>query len=200
MPARAYASQTLIHWLTAIFLGGMLSLSLTDNAQSAEDEFGFNVRAAHTRLVDDVYLLYAQIHYHLSPPVREALDNGLPLTLEIQVEVLRDYFGVYDYAVATLSQRFRIQYHALSRQYLVKNLNSSSQYNHSSLSSALAALGSISELPILDRRLLKAGTYYSARVRSRLDIEALPTPLRLSAYLNSDWRQTSEWYSWPLQQ
>ena len=197
---RATHSITPRHYrLSIFFLSVCLALVMHSGARAADEKHGFTVREAHTRLLDGVYQLYGQIDHVLSPPVQEALENGLPLTIEIQVEVLRDYWGVWDHAVASLSQRYQIQYHALSRQYLVKNLNSGAQRTHSSEASALAALGAISELPILDQRLLATDEYYSARVRSRLDIEALPTPLRLTAYLDKRWRQSSDWYTWPLQ-
>ena len=37
------------------------------------------------------------------------------------------------------------------------------------------------------------------RVRAVLEIESLPTPLRLAAYFNPAWRLSSDWLSWPLQ-
>ena len=35
--------------------------------------------------------------------------------------------------------------------------------------------------------------------RQYLEIESLPTPLRLLAYLKPSWRLASEWTTWPLE-
>ncbi len=160
---------------------------------------GFHVREAHTWVADDVYQLRARIDYVLSAPVSDALINGLPLVIELQVQVVHEYFGVWDQPVASLTQQYQLQYHALTRQYLVRNLNSSDQRSYPTEQAALDALGDIDALPLLDRRLLDEGVRYDGRVRARLDIEALPTPLLLAAYLDSDWRLASEWYRWPVQ-
>ena len=37
-----------------------------------------------------------------------------------------------------------------------------------------------------------------ARPLEQLDLYKLPGPLRLSAYLSSDWRLSSDWYSWEV--
>ena len=50
----------------------------------------------------------------------------------------------------------------------------------------------------LDKGLLATSERYEGALRAWLDIEALPAPLRLLAYLSDDWPLTSEWYTWPL--
>jgi hypothetical protein len=51
---------------------------------------------------------------------------------------------------------------------------------------------------MLDKGLLIPMSVMKARCGPGLDIDALPTPLRLLAYLSDDWRLASEWYTWPL--
>jgi len=86
----------------------------------------------------------------------------------------------------------------LSEQYLLRNLNSGSQFVYSSLDSALATLGKIESVPILDAHLLEKDKHYKVRVRSRLDLDSLPVPLQLKAYVSSEWWLSSGWYSWDL--
>ena len=167
---------------------------------ATEPATGIEVREAHSWLADDVYHMRARIHIVLSTPVSDALINGLPLVIEVQVQVVHNYYGVWNHAAASLTQQYHLQYHALTRQYLLRNLNSSAQRSYGSEQAALDALGEIDALPLLDRRLLDEDVQYDGRIRARLDIESLPTPLRLAAYLDSDWRLASEWYRWPLQQ
>ena len=104
-----------------------------------------------------------------------------------------------DETVASLSQRYRIRYHALTRQYLTTNLNSKVRSAYPNLAIALANLGTISSLPVLDQRLLKPNSHYLGRIRSRLAIEHLPSPLRLWTYFYSDWNLSSPWHQWVLQ-
>ena len=160
---------------------------------------GFQVREAHTWVAEDVYQLRARIDFVLSAPVSDALINGLPLVIELQVQVVHEYLGAWDHPVASLTQQYQLQYYALTRQYLVRNLNSSDQRSYPTEQAALDALGDIDALPLLDRRLLDEDVSYDGRVRARLDIESLPTPLLLAAYLDSDWRLASDWYRWPVQ-
>ena len=160
---------------------------------------GFVVDQAATRLVDEVYHLEAHISLQFTPAVREALDSGVPLTLELDIEAVHPRKWLWSETVASLSQRYRLRYHALSGQYLVTNLNSNVQSSYGTLRAALRAIGTVDDLPILDRRLLKVGEHYDGRLRVQLDLGALPSPLRVWAQVSSDWRLSSDWYTWSLQ-
>ncbi len=176
-----------------VLLALLVLLRVTD-VQAA----GFDVIEASTRLGDGVYRLNAQIEYSFSEPALDALQNGVPLTIELLMEVRRRRSWVWDETVYSLVQRFRLEYHALSRQYLVHNLNSGERRNFSTRPAALRFMGRIHEFPLLDRSLLAPDRRYEGALRAQLALDTLPTPLRLFAYLSEDWQLTSEWYTWPL--
>ncbi len=176
-----------------VLLALLVLLRVTD-VQAA----GFDVIEASTRLGDGVYRLNAQIEYSFSEPALDALQNGVPLTIELLMEVRRRRSWVWDETVYSLVQRFRLEYHALSRQYLVHNLNSGERRNFSTRPAALRFMGRIHEFPLLDRSLLASDRRYEGALRAQLALDTLPTPLRLFAYLSEDWQLTSEWYTWPL--
>lgn len=157
------------------------------------------IRSVETTYKDKVYLLNANIEYQLSEAAIDALKNGVPLILLLDIEVEKQRKWWWSANVATLEQGYLLLYHALTEKYLVTNLNSSAQNNYRSLQAALAALGHIRSLPILDEKLLEPEARYFVNVRMHLDIESLPAPMRPFAYLSSDWRLESDWYSWPLQ-
>ena len=159
---------------------------------------GFEVTSATTRLEAGVYRLNAQIEYRFSTAALEALQNGVPLTISIEMEVRRRRSWLWDETVYALTQRFQLEYHALSRQYLVNNLNSGERRAFPSQTAALGFMGRIQDFPLLDRSLLTEQERYEGALRVRLDLEALPAPLRLLAYLSDDWRLASEWRTWPL--
>lgn len=158
----------------------------------------FQITDASTRLEGGVYLLDADIRYPLSRAAREALANSVPLTFVLQMQVRRERRWLWDVTVATLEQRFRLQYHALARQYVVTNLNSGTLQSFPTLDAATGFMGRIRGFPLLDRSLLEPGERYQAWLRAELDIQSLPAPLRPVAYLSGDWRLSSEWATWPL--
>jgi hypothetical protein len=51
---------------------------------------------------------------------------------------------------------------------------------------------------LFDGASLDSDAAYRGRLRARLDIEALPSPLRPLAYVSPSWHSTGEWYEWPL--
>ena len=158
----------------------------------------FAVRRAETLLVERVFHLKADINFQLSADTLEALDNGVPLTVDMDIEIRRQRQLWWDALVAGLELRFQLQYHALTQQYLVRNLNTGVQDSYPTLATALARLGQIRMLPLLDESLVEPEKAYYARLRVQLDIEALPAPLRPLAYLSSGWRLSSDWYTWSL--
>ncbi|HXH04501.1 MAG TPA: DUF4390 domain-containing protein [Candidatus Competibacteraceae bacterium] len=159
---------------------------------------GFLVQRVSTHLEQGVYRLDADIEYGLSEANLEAMRNGVPITVELEMEVRRRRDWLWDVTEASLRQRYRLEYHALSGQYLVSNLNSGERKGFPTLGTATDYLGRIRDFPLLDSSLLEPGGQYYGRLRVSLDIEALPAPLRPVAYFSADWRLASDWYRWPL--
>jgi len=158
----------------------------------------FTVQNAKTELVDKVYRLDASLKYRFSPDALDALENGVTLILALDIEVLKPRRYMWDEEVANLEQRYEIRYLALTDQYLLHNKNSGSQFVYSTLNEALTTLETIDSLPIIDAHLLDDDEHYMVQVRSRLDFDSLPAPLRLKAYFSNDWWLTSGWHSWDL--
>lgn len=160
---------------------------------------GFSVAHVDTELRDEVYYLNAELDLYLTDAVIEALESGVPITLELQIEVVNPRDWWWDETAYALSQRYLLKFHALTRQYVLTNLNSRVQHTYPTRAAALGALSTINRLPILDRSALRVGVNYLGRLRVRLALEQLPSPLRVWAYLSSDWDLSSDWHQWPLQ-
>lgn len=180
-----------------LLLAGWMCLCLPAIATAKADYF--TVRNASTQLNEGVYLLDASIDFHFSEAALEALHNGIPLVLEVQIKVERSREWLWTETIAALSQRYRLQYHALSERYVVHNLNTDLRQSFGRLDDALYVLGEVREFPMLDRRLLQDGSRYTASLRATLVVEELPTPIRLWAYAAEQWRLDSAWYRWQLQ-
>lgn len=162
------------------------------------DEGRFEVLAARTDLREGVYYLQATVAYDFPASAQEALRSGVTLTLEVQIEVERQRRWWTDKGIATLRQRYSLEYHSLSQRYVVRNLNSGEQRSFANLAMAEEALGEIRDLPVIDETLLDGDSRYRVYIRAVLDIRRLPVPLRLFAAFLDDWRISSEWFSWRL--
>ncbi|MFZ0254216.1 MAG: DUF4390 domain-containing protein [Gammaproteobacteria bacterium] len=156
------------------------------------------VRDAKTHLADKLYLVNADIDLSLSHTALEALENGIALTVVINFEIRRVREFIWNELVAELEAKRRLSFHPLSNQYLVEDLNAGATSTFRSLREALKALGQVRDFPLIDAYLLEKDVRYVLQVGAYLDIESLPTPLRVLAYLNPDWHLSSEWYEYPL--
>ena len=166
---------------------------------SADSERGsFTVSGVEIRRGKDAWRVDANLNVRLSEGAREALDNGVPLVLELQVQALERQPWLWDKVIAEGKRSYQLQYHALSRTYLVKNLNTGFQRSFRHLQDALQDAGVMEDVKVVEFEELKDGRRYTVRLRGRLDIESLPTPVRLLAYVSSAWDMDNEWYKWRL--
>lgn len=177
----------------------LLCLFITSFFPHQSHAEGFNIISANTQLVKNVYQFEAKIELNFSDDALEALRSGVPLIILLNIEVLKDRDWWWDKTIAELEQGYLLLYHALSEKYIIHNLNSGAQKNYISLNAALHSLSNIREFPLIDKNLLEQGDNYYARIRTYLDIESLPAPMRPIAYISSQWQLESDWYSWPLE-
>ncbi len=171
-------------------LGLLLWMSLAHSAS-------FTVITASTRLQNGVYWLNARLDYRLSTVAETALNSGVPLTVVIEIEVRRQRSWLWDEQILQLQQRQRLEYHSLTTRFVVSDRDGRNLKSFSELSEALRALGDLRNLS-LSLPPLSPGEQYYGRLRTRLDLDALPGPLRTNAFFWSDWRLISEWYQWQL--
>ena len=177
-----------------VALGMILGISLTCFATNA----GFKILDASTRLTDGVYRVHADVAFDFSDEALEAMENGVALTVSIDMQVLQIH-PVWDRNVATVKALYRIQSHALSRHYVVKDLSTGESTTYPNFDEMTNQLGTIKGLPLLDDHVLEPDEQYRVRLRASLERESLPTPLRLLAYFSSSWRLSSDWTTWLLQ-
>lgn len=158
----------------------------------------FRVDTVSTHLFDGVYHLDASLDLSFGDKVLQALFNGVPLTLEIDMRIVAPRQYLWDATVATVEQRYRLRYHALSQLYRVENLNTGVTQNYPSRLAALQALETLRGFPLIDAGLLDSAASHMVEVQVRLDLNALPVPLRAIALVSGDWRLSSAWKSAPL--
>src|ERR1700678_2533306 len=159
----------------------------------------FEVRSADLELAGGVYHLNARLDLPISEAVRRGLNEGVPLTLEVDLDVERVRQIVPNSRVAELTQRYRLQYNAVSARYILRNENSGQQESLGTLDDAIAHLSEVHSLPALDKALIAADRRYEGRVRARVDFGTVPFTLRLLMFWVSDWHRESDWYAWTFQ-
>ena len=186
----------------AIALVAMLAVLMGAAVVAQDDvvrEGYFEVRSAASGLTDGVHLLDARLQLVLSNEALAALNSGVPLTIELQLQVIRVRRFYMDALDAELAVRFELEYRPLSQRYIVRNLNSGDQDSFATLYSALNNLGRIEGLPFIDDALLTTGKSYRIRVRAMLQTQQYPAPLRLLFFWRSQWQLQSEWFEWMLE-
>lgn len=159
----------------------------------------FNVRSASTILKNGVLELDARLQLLLSDEANDALTSGVPLIIELEVDVIRQRRFLPDATVAELSVQYELEYRPLSQRYLVRNTNSGEQESFATLYSALNNLGRVQSLPIIDDALLEADSVYRLRLRALLSTRQYPAPLRMLFFWRDQWQLASEWYEWQLE-
>jgi hypothetical protein len=159
----------------------------------------FEVRSADLELQDGVYHLNARIDLPISEAVRHGLVEGVPLTLEVDLDIERVRQLLPNSRVAELTQRYRLQYNAVTAHYILRNENSGQQESMATVDEAIAHLSEVHSLPALDRALIAADRRYEGRVRARIDFGTVPFTLRLLMFWVSDWHRESDWYAWTFQ-
>jgi len=168
-------------------------------AGGARAEEGIEIRSAATRLQGGVWFLDADIIYSLNETALEALDSGLVLDVELAIRLTQRRRIIWDPTFAELKQRYQLQFHALTERYILRNLNSGEQATYGSREAALAALGTVRALPVIDDALLSRGERYDVAIRAVVDIKQLRGPLAVITFLWNDWRIAGDWVQWRLQ-
>ena len=183
--------------------GACLILLLAGTAavaqQDVEREGYFEVRSATTELTNGVHALDARLQLVLSSEALQALDAGVPLTVELQLEVIRSRRWIPDSVDAELKVRYELEYRPLSQRYIVRNVNTGNQESFATLYSALNTLGRVQNPPIIDAALLEPDKDYRLRLRALLNTQQYPPSLRFVFFWRSQWQLKSEWFEWSLE-
>jgi hypothetical protein len=176
-------------WVLAWFLALPLAVAAS----------GFRVESAETRLVGNTYILDARIAYGFSDLALEALDNGVPLTIELHIQIRPRDAWIWDDNLLDRRLRYAIHYKPLSERYLVSQLPGEGGRSFVTRDSAIAALGELKGIPLIDAANLDPKVAYEVQIKAELDIEQLPLPLRPMAYLRPGWKLSTGWTKWPLE-
>ncbi|HEY5790808.1 MAG TPA: DUF4390 domain-containing protein [Gammaproteobacteria bacterium] len=177
-------------WAAA--LAGLLLVSLPVAAAER-----FEIRNAFAEPVDGVWQLNANMDLSLSEAAREALHEGISLTVLLDVEITAERGFMPDKGVAELAQRWSLAYDALSQRYVTTNLNSRAQSTQATLEEALEDLSRVRGLPLVDAALLRVGRRHEISLRASIEIGGLPDAVKVLIFWR-DWSVATDWYTWSI--
>lgn len=154
-----------------------------------------SARIAKNRLV-----LNAKFDIHLNESAIEALDNGVALEFELESRLLLARPFWWDATVATTMRTYRLTRHALADRYTLRLVGTDKSQTFKSLNEAQDALGTLQNFigGEIGPDAIEQGLH--GKLRLRLNIEALPAPMRPIAYVSPGWRMSSGWVDWTLAQ
>jgi hypothetical protein len=176
---------------TAIAALSMAALSAWGSSARSADAISVLQQDLTLSPDNESWVLSADFLVPLNATLEDAVSRGVPLQFLIEFELRRPRWYWWDDVVASLTQAQRLSWHALTRQYRL-TVNGVPE-SHASLGDALAALSRLRQWRVMPRDRVQPGQSYEARLRMRLDTDALPKSFQISALTQRDWTPASEW-------
>lgn len=184
-------------WKQSLFIIILLSWSHVVNSKPTS---GIDIKHASGTLNKDTYYVDAYIQYQFSEETQEALEHGIALQIDINLDVKKQRKWLWDKKIKSTTMSYRLEHHPLSGHYQVTNLNNYHRKHFQNIQGALSSLGLIKNFPLFNTIILMPDSVYIAQIKAKLNIQTLPAPLRLLAYVSSNWHLASPWYEWVIQQ
>ena len=133
----------------------------------------------------------------LGPEPAKALLNGIPLTINLNVSLVKESAWPWHISAAKWQYPFRIQYHALSNRYtLLESVGGEFQ----AFTSLYDTLFSIRKVTVQEQ--IPTGVNQtdpmSIRVQLELDRSLLPGALKLATLFFPSWHLDSGWQQWQV--
>jgi len=129
----------------------------------------------------------------LSTEAREALQHGVPLTLQVELIVrntgnqirVKEVFEYYEIRYLPLSNRFQLSLPGGDE------IRTFPRLRH--------LLADLADLKLVVRTGALPEGRYEVLTRIRLDRRKMPISMRLPTMFHTDWKHDSHWSSWPLE-
>jgi len=127
----------------------------------------------------------------LSEESQQAINNGVSLTFVCEFAMQKKY-AFLTWNTAHHKHQFRVSRHALSNRYLVRTDNLQKPKIFVSLAQTMTYISS-SSMHLFRNYIAKQSKY---KMRLSLSKYELPGPMRLNAFISSDWNLNTGWIAW----
>ena len=159
-----------------------------------------NLSSVHTYIENDIYYLDAAFDLQLSEEAQKALRHGIAIEIHTEFQLYEKRNWLWDKKVNQIILMYRLEHHPLTEDYLTVDLITGVRSSYISLEGAINHISSISKMALFDKSVLDKEQQYNARIRSYIDLESLPTPIRPQSYFSSNWNISSKWHEWEIDQ
>jgi hypothetical protein len=136
-------------------------------------------------------LLNADVDFTLSEELHDAARKGVPLYFTADLNIEHPRWWWFNETILSLSQTWRIQYNALTRQWRVGTGDLS--LPATSLDEALNLVRHIRDWPLGNADQFTPDLTYQGRLRLRLDTSRLARPFQVDALNSAAWTLTTPW-------
>lgn len=177
-------------WTVSITL---LSASFLNGCVPASDDYGFRISDVRIAPGHQKITASVQQDLSLSREANTALENGVTLTLMLEME-LRDAVNLT--LLADDVRQFEIRYLPLREVFQLTNNQSKEVKDYPRLRHVMNELASL-RINFTTGPLAPGSYEYRARIT--LDNASLPAPMHLPALFSADWKHNSEWSTWPFE-
>ncbi len=149
-------------------------------------------------VVDQRVYLSTDVSLQLSGLARSALESGVALEFDTDIEVSRQVNFWPDQTLRRYQISHRLSYQELTRSYRLERLQTGDRVSFRNLKDALHSMASLRDLMLLPVSELKGGKRHYGRMELSLDIDALPSPLRTQAYFSRAWKLQGGEQEWRI--
>lgn len=169
---------------------GLLLLLAAPAALAAD----ISIRGQQLEQDEEGYALTADFNINFNSRLEDAVGRGIVLYFTIDFELSRDRWYWFDEQVVRRSRTYRLNYHALTRQYRLST--GVLHQNYASLEEALRVMSRLRNWQVLDDNQVTTGQTYVAGLRMYLDLSQMPKTFQVSALANKDWNLASDPLYW----
>jgi len=157
-----------------------------------------NIKSTHAYTENETYYIDALYDLELTDEAYRALRHGISFEIHahFQLRLKRDW--LWDKTISERKLIYKLEHKPLTESFLTIDLITGLRHSYNSLDAALSHISSISKMELFNHSLLHNNKKYIGRIRSFLDIESLPPPMRPQAYFSPNWDMSSEWYEWEI--
>jgi uncharacterized protein DUF4390 len=159
-----------------------------------------DIKSTHAYKENSIYYIDTLYEIKLTEEADKALHHGIPLEIHTLFQLRLKRKWLWDKTVSDKKIIYKLEHRPLTNNFLVINLNTGLRHSYLSLDAALLHINTISKMKLFDQNILDPNKTYVARIKTFLDTNSLPPPLRPQAYFSKKWDVSSEWFEWNVKQ
>ena len=164
----------------------------------AQGESSFNVTSASFTMQDGLLLLNSTLEIELPQYINKAIDQGFAVPLMFEVEVLEYSPYWFDKKLLSLKQQYQLHFLPMLSSYAIFDVNANERLYFNSRQQAVRHLKVVYAYPMFDISNINQSGLAYVRIRSGIDVDELPLPLKSSSLWDNDWELESDWFEWDI--